>query len=65
MPDIPIRGFDAKTLSRLKARAKCNSRSLQDEAKLLLEQAAGPDKAEFLAMARKWRKKFKGRQIRR
>lgn len=62
MPDILIRGFDAQLLKRLKARAKRNGRSLQSEAKMVLEQAAGPTMAEALERAAQWRKKL-GRQF--
>lgn len=58
MPDILIRRFDPKALERLKARAKRNGRSLQSEAKIVLENAAGPSIAEALDRARAWRKKL-------
>jgi plasmid stability protein len=41
MPDILIRNLDEQVVKRLKQRAKQNHRSLQSEAKLLLERAAG------------------------
>ena len=58
MSDILIRDVNRKTLSRLKARAKRNGRSLQGEAKLILENAAGNALQESLAVAAQWRKKF-------
>lgn len=58
MSDILIRGLDEKTLNRLKARAKRHGRSLQGEAKTVLENAAGVSLAEALASARGWRKKL-------
>ncbi|MCY2925905.1 MAG: hypothetical protein NT031_10785 [Planctomycetota bacterium] len=58
MSDILIRGLDEKTLNRLKARAKRHGRSLQGEAKIVLENAAGVSLAEALAAARGWRKKL-------
>ncbi len=63
MPDILVRGLDAKTLKQLKARAKQHGRSLQGEARLLLERAAGADAAEVAKMLGKWRKKFAGRRL--
>ncbi len=65
MSDILIRGVDTKTLKLLKARAKRNGRSLQGEARLILEQAAGHSLAEALAAAGQWRKKLadQGRQF--
>ena len=40
MPDILIRGLESETIRKLKARAKQNGRSLQGEAKRLLEEAS-------------------------
>jgi plasmid stability protein len=62
MADILVRNLDAKTLQRLKARAKQHGRSLQNEAKLLLEQAAGTGNREITAMLKGWRKRFSGRR---
>jgi plasmid stability protein len=53
MTDVLIRDVDAGTLKRLKARAKRNRRSLQNELKLLLDKAAGPSVSEFLDLARR------------
>ena len=58
MPDILIRGLDTQTLNRLKRRAKQHGRSLQGEARLVLENAAGMSVAETLEKARGWRKKL-------
>lgn len=63
MPDILIRGVAKKTVDRLKEQAKRNGRSLQKEAKSILENGAKPTMSEALAAADKWRKKFKGRQF--
>ncbi len=61
MPDILIRNIDPEKLERFKARAKRNGRSLQSEAKLLIEEAGGEktkeEVAAFLKDARQWRKK--------
>ena len=65
MSDILIRGLDARTLKRLKARARRNGRSLQNEAKLVLEQAAGGGTEEIAAMLDRWEKRFAGRRFRR
>jgi len=40
MTNLLVRGLDEATLARLKARAKAHQRSLQGEAKLILEAAA-------------------------
>jgi len=58
MPDILIRGLDAKTVKRLKQRAKEHGRSLQSEARLVLEKAAGMSVTEALESARDWRAKL-------
>jgi plasmid stability protein len=63
MPDILVRGLNAQALKLLKARAKQHARSLQGEAKLLLEQAAGADAADVAKMLGKWKKKFAGRKF--
>jgi plasmid stability protein len=58
MADILIRGLDAKTVRRLKAKAARSGRSLQGEAKQILEHAAGYSISEALSVARQWRKKL-------
>lgn len=58
MSDLLIRGVDTQAIQRLKVRAKRNGRSLQGEAKLILEQAAGHSLPEALAAAGEWRKKL-------
>lgn len=61
MPDILVRGVDAQALERLKQRAKQNGRSLQSEARIVLENAGGMTIAEALEAARGWRKRLKRR----
>lgn len=63
MPDILIRNVDAKALQGLKKRAKRNGRSLQSEAKLLLEQAAESDSSVMAAFLDKWERRFAGRKF--
>ncbi|MBI2195044.1 MAG: hypothetical protein HYU36_23935 [Planctomycetes bacterium] len=48
-------------MDRLKRRAKRHGRSLQSEAKLLLEQAAGVEEAESLLDA--WEQRLSNRQF--
>lgn len=43
MADLLVRHLQRETLDRLKARAKRHGRSLQSEAKLLLERAAAAE----------------------
>ena len=58
MSDILIRGMAPGTVQRLKARAKRNGRSLQGEAKSILENAAELTLHESLILADQWRKKL-------
>jgi antitoxin FitA len=58
MPDILVRGLDAETVKRLKGRAKQHGRSLQSEAKMVLENAAGLSIGDVLHAARGWREKL-------
>ena len=57
MPDILVRGLQASTIARLKERAKAHGRSLQSEARIVLENAAGKSLDEVLAAAGEWRKR--------
>ncbi len=61
--DALIRGLDAETLKRLKARAKRHGRSLQSEARRLPEQAAGAEPEEVTAMLDRWKERFAGRKF--
>ena len=63
MPDILIRGLDDKALKRLKSRAKRHGRSLQSEAKQLLEQAAGAGAEDIAAMLDGWERRLAGRKF--
>lgn len=61
MPDILIRGLDKHVLEMLKVRAKRNGRSLQSEAKIVLEQAANPALPEISDVLDRWKQRFAGR----
>ncbi len=63
MPSILVRGLDEKTVERLKERAKRNGRSLQSEAKRVLEEAAAPGREEIAAVFERWDKRFAGRKF--
>jgi len=64
MPDILVRDIDPEKLERLKARAKKNGRSLQSEAKLLIEKAAEERTGEeVIALLQTWKEKFAGRKF--
>lgn len=58
MSDVLVRGLSSQTVKSLKARARRNGRSLQSEAKLILEQASGYTLPDALAAASRWRKKL-------
>jgi plasmid stability protein len=63
MPDILIRGLNQRSLQRLKACAKRNGRSLQSEAKRLLESAAGAEPDETAKILQRWKIRFAGRKF--
>jgi hypothetical protein len=63
MSDLLVRGLEPETIRRLKARAKRNGRSLQSEAKLLVEQAAGIGRRNIASMFERWEKRFAGRKF--
>ncbi len=51
MSQVLVRDLDGKTLEALKRRAKQNNRSLQQELKTILEEAAGLKPVDMLAEA--------------
>jgi plasmid stability protein len=63
MPDILIRGLSQRLVQRLKARAKRNGRSLQGEAKRLLESASGAETEETAKILERWKVRFAGRKF--
>jgi plasmid stability protein len=63
MPDILVRGLDARTIKRLKDKARREGRSLQSEAKLTLERAAGTGAGEITQILDRWKTRFKGRRL--
>jgi plasmid stability protein len=63
MPDILVRGLDAEKIKRLKARARQNGRSLQSEARRLLEQAVDVGTDQIDAVLDRWKKQFAGRKF--
>lgn len=58
MPDLLIRGLSEQTIRRLRDRARRNGRSLQSEAKRVLENVAGPSLAEIVETGRQLRKQL-------
>lgn len=64
MAQLLVRDIKPETINRLKYRAKQHNRSLQGEAKLILEEAAQKMTVEeFKARAQKWRKCLAGRKF--
>lgn len=63
MPDVLVRNLSAAVVKRLKRRAKANGRSLQGEAKLVLERSAAESRPDVSAMLQRWRKQFAGRRL--
>jgi antitoxin FitA len=58
MAQLLIRNLDKETIQNLKARAKRNNRSLQGEAKLILEEfARQPDELPTV-IAERWQEYF-------
>ena len=63
MAQILVRDLEEQTVERLKNRAKRGGRSLQGEVKSILEQAAQVDGAAALSLARRIRRRHKGRRF--
>ena len=63
MPQLLIRNLEPETIERLKARAKRHNRSLQGEAKSILEESAKVSMVEARELADKWHKRLAGRKF--
>ncbi len=63
MPDVLIRNIDKEVLDRLKARAKHNNRSLQEELKEILEVCSGARKEMAMERIKKIQDKYKKKEI--
>lgn len=61
MGQVLVRDLSLRTVLRLKARAKRHGRSLQAEAKAILERAAEMDLDEARVLAGRIRRKLAGR----
>jgi plasmid stability protein len=61
MAQLLIRDLSTETVNCLKAQAKSNHRSLQGEAKLIIEQAAKTSMENARKLSRKWHKKLAGK----
>lgn len=58
MADILVRDLSPRAVALLKERARRHGRSLQSEARRVLEDAAGASLVEALATARQWRRRL-------
>ena len=63
MPGILVRGLTAATVARLKRQARLRGRSLQAEAKAILEQAAPPNATSTRKLVMEIRRHFRGRRF--
>lgn len=64
MPQVLIRDLDAAVLKRLRERARRHGRSLQKEAKAILEEGASAlSMAEARRVARRWQRRLAGRRL--
>lgn len=59
MPNILIRNIEKETLDRLKAQAKNNNRSLQEELKELLEMHSGVKQDRAIEMVQELQREYK------
>ncbi|MBI5057069.1 MAG: hypothetical protein HZB61_10690 [Nitrospirae bacterium] len=64
MAQLLVRNIEPETIDRLKVRAKRHHRSLQGEAKIILEEAARKiTMEEARKRVQQWRKKFAGKKF--
>jgi plasmid stability protein len=64
MAQLLVRDLDDQVMARLKERARRNQRSLQAEARAILEAAAPRyTKEEALEVFRAWQERFRGRPM--
>jgi plasmid stability protein len=61
MAQLLIRNLDPEVIEHLKERARRNNRSLQGEAKALLEEAFPVSAREAREISQKWRSRLSGR----
>ncbi len=63
MARILMRNLDPEVVNRLKERARRHGRSLEEEARLILTNAAGISFDNARKLARQWHKKLAGRRL--
>lgn len=64
MPGILIRDIPEQVYNKLKGRARSNSRSLQQELKMILSDAVKHDMKESVQLAARIRKELEARTVR-
>ncbi len=63
MVEILVRNLDPEVVTRLKARARLNGRSLQKEIKLILEESAPVGIQQAAMLSEVWQLKLAGRSF--
>ena len=61
MAQLLVRNLDPKIIENLKERARQNNRSLQGEAKALLEEAFPISARDALEISKQWRSRLAGK----
>ena len=61
MAQLLVRNLDPEIIENLKERARQNNRSLQGEAKALLEEAIPVSAREALEISKQWRSRLAGK----
>lgn len=63
MPQLSVRNLNEETIKRLKALAKQHGRSLQGQAKIVLEEAAMLPANEISTIVERWQRRFAGKRF--
>ncbi len=63
MAQILVRGLEEDVVARLKARATSHGRSLESEARTVLESAAGFTEEEARRVVKDWQGRLAGRKM--
>lgn len=63
MAQILVRGLEDKVVARLKDRAASHGRSLESEARTILESATGFTADEARRVVRQWQQRLVGRKM--
>lgn len=63
MAQILVRGLEDRIVARLKLRATSHGRSLESEARSILESAAGFTVEEARQVVNRWQRRLAGRKV--